>query len=278
MVKAERPELELQKAELTMQQNEFKITLAQLESDLLARLESAGQNVLDPILVANLEKTKKTEKEVNEKSAEAEVTSAAINMTRENYRSAAARSSILYFVLNDLDTVNKMYQFSLKAFITVFRDAISKATPSEDLAERVNNLIDSITFQVFMYTSRGLFEKDKLIFLAQMTIQILLQSQEITKNELDFLLRFPYTPNLTSPLEFLTNISWGGINALSSLSDFRNLDKDIESSPNRWKKYVELEAPELEKLPGEWKSRTALQRLCIIRCLRPDRMVSLNVI
>jgi dynein heavy chain, axonemal len=36
---------------------------------------------------------------------------------------------------------------------------------------------------------------------------------------------------------------------------------------------VDAEAPEKIKLPGEWKQKTALQRLCIMRCLRPDRMV-----
>ena len=37
---------------------------------------------------------------------------------------------------------------------------------------RVRNLIDSITFQVYQYTTRGLFECDKLIFTAQMAFQV----------------------------------------------------------------------------------------------------------
>jgi hypothetical protein len=50
------------------------------------------------------------------------------------------------------------------------------------------------------------------------------------------------------------------------------LDRDIESSPKRWKKLVECECPEREKFPQEWKNKTALQRLCMLRALRPDRM------
>ncbi len=53
---------------------------------------------------------------------------------------------------------------------------------------------------------------------------------------------------------------------------FRGLDKDIEGSAKRWKKFVETECPEREKLPQEWKNKTALQKLCIMRALRPDRM------
>ena len=50
-----------------------------------------------------------------------------------------------------------MYQFSLKAFTVVFDKAIAKAAADEDVKERVNNLTDSITYQVFKYTTRGLF-------------------------------------------------------------------------------------------------------------------------
>ena len=42
VVKADRPDLEEQKAELTRQQNEYKILLKTLEDDLLMRLSSAG--------------------------------------------------------------------------------------------------------------------------------------------------------------------------------------------------------------------------------------------
>ena len=40
------------------------------------------------------------------------------------YRSSAARASVLYFILNDLNRINPMYQFSLKAFSVVFDVAI----------------------------------------------------------------------------------------------------------------------------------------------------------
>lgn len=274
VVKAERPDLEEQKSKLTQEENSYKIVLKQLEDDLLSRLSSAGENVLeDPTLVYNLEKTKKTSAEIEIKRELTKTTTVKIDAARESYRSAAKRASIIYFILNDLHKINPIYQFSLKAFTVVFKDAIMKAPQDEDDATRVLNLIESITYSVFMYTSRGLFERDKLIFMSQMVIQILIQAEEIVPSELDFLLRFPYTPNMQSPFEFLTNISWGGISALSNLNEFASLDKDIEGSPNRWKKYVDAEAPEKTRLPGEWKQKTALQRLCIMRCLRPDRMV-----
>jgi len=117
-----------------------------------------------------------------------------------------------------------------------------------------------------------LFECDKLIFTAQMAFQILLMNQEINPVELDFLLRFPTMPNITTPVDFISNIGWGAIKSLSAMEEFRNLDRDIENNAKRWRKFVEAEAPEKEKFPQEWKKKDALQRLCMMRALRPDRM------
>ena len=59
----------------------------------------------------------------------------------------------------------------------VFQKAIDKAEPAEEVKLRVNNLIDCITFSVFIYTTRGLFEKDKLIFTAQVAFQVRIYSR-----------------------------------------------------------------------------------------------------
>ena len=71
---------------------------------------------------------------------------------------------------------------SLKAFSVVFHKAIERAEPSEELKQRVENLIDSITYSVFMYTSRGLFEKDKLTFTSQVTFQVSKTKQVVRQN------------------------------------------------------------------------------------------------
>ncbi|XP_077967769.1 dynein beta chain, ciliary-like [Styela clava] len=273
VVGMERPDLEALKLDLTKQQNDFKITLKRLEDDLLARLSSASGNFLsDTALVENLENTKRTAAEIEVKVKEAKMTEIKINEAREHYRPAAARASLLYFIMNDLYKTHPMYQFSLKSFSIVFEKAVKKAEPDENLKNRVKNLIDSITYSVFLYTTRGLFEKDKLIYTAQVAFQIMLMMRQINPVELDFLLRFPTQLNATSPVDFLTNASWGAIKILSEMEEFRNLDRDIEGSTKRWKKLVESEAPEKEKLPQEWKNKNALQKLCIMRALRADRM------
>ena len=105
---------------MTQQQNQFTITLKELEDSLLARLSAAGGNFLgDYELVENLENTKRTAAEIEVKAEDAKVTEVMINEAREAYRPAAARASLLYFILNDLNKINKIYQFSLKVGIVL---------------------------------------------------------------------------------------------------------------------------------------------------------------
>ncbi|GCC35872.1 hypothetical protein chiPu_0014361, partial [Chiloscyllium punctatum] len=275
VVSTERPDLEHLKSELTKQQNHFKIELKRLEDELLTRLSAAEGNFLgDTELVERLETTKLTAAEIEQKVKvnEAKENELRINEAREYYRPAAARASLLYFIINDLRKMNPIYQFSLKAFNIVFHKAIEWTEQSEDLKERVANLTDSITYSVFLYTSRGLFERDKIVFISHTTFQILLMNNEIDPEELDFFLRFTVEQTYKSPVDFLSTQSWSAIKTMAMMDEFRGLDRDIEGSAKRWKKFVESECPEKEKFPQEWKKKSSLQKLIMLRALRPDRM------
>ena len=190
--------------------------------------------------------------EVEEKVKQAKKTEVEINDARENYRPGAARASLLYFILNDLNKIHPMYQFSLKvqqtfedllwkgndmnfsgfctyfssgkelkiqiflpekgwaehdlkvylaykvaihsmslniwwfvfslidtyffpfqSFKIVFEHSVKRAIPDEVLKNRVKNIIESVTYLTFQYTSRGLFEKHKIIFTAQVAFQVM---------------------------------------------------------------------------------------------------------
>ncbi|XP_038653360.1 dynein heavy chain 11, axonemal-like isoform X2 [Scyliorhinus canicula] len=273
VVSTERPDLEHLKSELTKQQNHFKIELKRLEDELLTRLSAAEGNFLgDTELVERLETTKLTAAEIEQKVNEGKENELKINEARECYRPAAARASLLYFIINDLRKMNPIYQFSLKAFNIVFRKAIERTEKSEDLKERVGNLTDCITYSVFLYTSRGLFERDKIAFISHTTFQILLMNNEIDLEELDFFLRFNVEQTYKSPVDFLSTQSWSAIKTMAMMDEFRGLDRDIEGSAKRWKKFVESECPEKEKFPQEWKKKSSLQKLIMLRALRPDRM------
>jgi len=152
IVAVERPDLEKSKFEVTKQQNEYKINLKKLEDSLLARLATAEGNFIQNIeLVVTLERTVNTALEIEQKKLEAEKFSEQIDRTRELYRPTAIRACIIYFIMNDLAKIHPMYQFSLKAFRSVFLKAIDRAEQNEDLRVRIENLIDAITFASYSY-------------------------------------------------------------------------------------------------------------------------------
>lgn len=118
VVRVEKPELEQTKEELSRQQQEFKITLAELEANLLSQLAAAEPaTILDnKELIESLEKTKKTSTEIKEQQEIAVQTEANINNLREVYRKVASEGAMLYFLLIQLCVVNAMYQYSLESF------------------------------------------------------------------------------------------------------------------------------------------------------------------
>jgi dynein heavy chain len=274
VVATERTDLQELKTKLTKDNNEFMITLKSLEDNLLQKLSSAEGNFLeDEALVVGLEDTKKTATEISEKVELAKVTEVDINKAREKYRPAAARGSLMYFILSALEKLHPMYQVSLKSFNVVFMFAVRRAIKDDDVEIRVKNIIDTVTHQVYIYMSRGLFERDKLIFASQMVFAVMRLRGDLDEAELAFLLRCPGLPT-PAPVEFLTPALWGNVKACSALEVFAGFDRDIEGSAKRWQKFCESEVPEREKFPGDWKAKTALQQLCMLRCLRPDRMMN----
>ena len=67
----------------------------------------------------------------------------------QGYRPCAKRASILFFVLNDMGSVDPMYQFSLDTYIELFVISIEKSQRSNKLDERIINLNDYHTYAVY---------------------------------------------------------------------------------------------------------------------------------
>lgn len=71
---------------------------------------------------------------------------------------------MLYFLLNSLAIIDHFYQFSLAAFKIVFFRAILNAEKNNDLLIRIDTLKNDITYAIYCYANRGLFERHRLIF------------------------------------------------------------------------------------------------------------------
>jgi dynein heavy chain len=190
VVRREKPELEEQKNTLVSNMAAAKRRLTELEDEILQLLSTAQGSLLDDEKLVNaLQSSKSIAEEVTQQLVIAEQTERRIDAAREGYRPCAQRASILYFVLNDLATVDPMYQFSLDAYIDLFEKSISKSKRFEDLTERIASLNEYHTYAVYKNTCRGLFESHKLLFSLQMTVKIMEGSGKLSKDEYDFFLR-----------------------------------------------------------------------------------------
>lgn len=136
-----------------------------------------------------------------------------INQLRDGYRPAAKRGAILFFVLTDMALVNSMYQYSLASYLEVFDLSLRKSVPDISLQQRLDNIMNTLTYNVYNYgctgkitatcsglnflhldksppfMSVGLFERHKLLFSFNMTIKIEQAEGRAPQEELDFLIK-----------------------------------------------------------------------------------------
>ena len=268
VVKKERPDLALQKEELIQQQNEFKIKLKQLENDLLFRLANAEGDILENIdLIENLEYSKKISMEIKEKVEIAKVTEVMINDASEAYRPAASRGALVFFMLNELYKIHSFYKFSLDSFVIVVNRAIDivaermnpkkavreepvegeeEKQPTEEdeenkddepmtprtLNKRVDALTESITYEGFNYTRRGLFEKHKLLVATMLCLRILIRKKKVDESEVLALIKKEVAlevPNQAESLKFIPESSWAAVKGLENVKVFGNLISQMES-------------------------------------------------
>ena len=309
VVKKERPDLAQQKEELIQQSNEFKIKLKQLEDDLLFRLANAEGDILENIeLIENLEYSKKISTEIKEKVEIAKVTEVMINDASEAYRPAASRGALVFFLMIELYKVHSFYKFSLDSFVIVVNRAIDivaermnpkkavkevaegeepeAAAEEEEKAEdepltprslnkRVEALIDSITFEGFNYTRRGLLERHKLLIATMLCLRILIRKKKIDEVEVMALIKKEVAidvPNQAESLKFIPEAVWPAVKGLESIKLFANLISSMESEALQWRKWYAEEKAEIAELPRQYKDISLFHRLLILRAMRPDRL------
>lgn len=78
-----------------------------------------------------------------------------INKLRDGYRLAAKRGAILFFVLTDMALVNSMYQYSLASYLEVFDMSLRKSAPDISLKQRLDNIMNTLTYNVYNYGCTG---------------------------------------------------------------------------------------------------------------------------
>ncbi|XP_059574595.1 dynein axonemal heavy chain 2 isoform X3 [Alligator mississippiensis] len=279
VVRKERPELEEQKDTLVLNIAAGKRRLQELEDEILRLLNEATGSLLDDLqLVTTLQSSKVTAGEVSDQLATSEATEAKIDAAREAYRPCAQRAAVLFFVLMDMGRIDPMYQFSLDAYVELFTLSIARSPRGARLDERIRCLNDHHTYAVYRYACRGLFECHKLLFSFHMCAKILEVAGSLHTDEYSFFLRggvvLDHEGQMDNPCpSWLPDAYWDNVTELDKLPSFHGIMNSFEQHPRDWHLWYSSARPERALLPGEWENACGqLQRMLVVRALRPDRV------
>lgn len=80
------------------------------------------------------------------------------------YKTFAVIGSNLFMVIGDLIKINNMYQFSLAAFIKLFKRALETKPQASSIEEKLNYLSNSLIRLSFSEIGRSLFKADRLTY------------------------------------------------------------------------------------------------------------------
>uniref|UniRef100_A0A8C3PA09 Dynein axonemal heavy chain 3 n=1 Tax=Chrysemys picta bellii TaxID=8478 RepID=A0A8C3PA09_CHRPI len=166
--------------------------------------------------------------------------------------------------------------YSLIWFINLYIQSIANSKKSDDLKERIENIIEHFTVSIYNNVCRSLFEKDKLLFSLLLTIGIMKGEDKIDDEVWRFLLTGGVAldnPYLNPAPEWLTDKSWAEIVRASSLKNLHGLMDHVRENVSKWKMIYDSAKPQEEAFPDVWKTLVGLDHMIILRCLRPDKII-----
>uniref|UniRef100_A0A8C3PS23 Dynein axonemal heavy chain 3 n=1 Tax=Calidris pygmaea TaxID=425635 RepID=A0A8C3PS23_9CHAR len=273
----EKPELEEKKNKLIIESAANKKQLKEIEDKILEILSHSEGNILEDETAINiLSSSKELSEEISEKQKIASVTEMQIDSTRMGYKPVAVHSAVVFFCISDLENIEPMYQYSLIWFINLYVQSIAKSKKSEDLEERIKNITKHFTISIYNNVCRSLFEKDKLLFSFLLTVGIMKGKDQIDDDVWRFLLTGGVAldnPHPNPAPDWLSDKSWAELVRASSLTNLHGLMEHVKENFSKWKVIYDSVRPHEEAFPDAWNTLMGLDRMVILRCLRPDKII-----
>lgn len=213
VILTEKRELEEERTNLIKDVTANRRKMQELEANLLRKLSTTQGSLLDDVsVIIVLNTSKSTSKEVKEKLSIAKTTEIKINAAREEYRPVAIRGSVLYFLVCTMAMVNVMYQTSLNQFLERFDVSLAKSEKTHINKQRIRNIIQYLTYEIYRYKTRGLYEIHKFLLGLLMALKIDLQQGQVTYEEFQNFIKGGAALDIKAcppvPFAWISDITW----------------------------------------------------------------------
>jgi dynein heavy chain len=127
-----------------------------------------------------------------------------------------------------------MYQISLQQFLGLFHDSMIKSNKIAATQKRIQNINDYLTYRTWFYTTRGLYEEDRLMFTLLLALRIDLRRGKIRYDEFEVLIKGGASLDLNTcpskPFRWLNDLSWLNLLELSRVKEFHDVIDRVNHS------------------------------------------------
>lgn len=147
----------------------------------------------------------------------------------------------------------------------------------KEFEERIANLNTYFTYQLYQSVCRALFEKHKTMFSFSFCLRLLQGDGKMDDQELRFLLTGPLGDSDCEPNpapEWISGVMWNEICTLDKLPAYEGLVNSYIKHPQDFRKVYDTSEAHLASWPNGWNEKLhTFQKLCLLRCIRMDKIV-----
>lgn len=242
VVKHELEELEDEKESILEKIYQNNEALRDFKSSLLMEIISCAKPLIDNGQLLNKIEDIKSKINVCTEELQSSIESiSAIHRSRNIYGSVSKRAAMFYMILYGLKTIDPLYTFSIDSFVQLFLNSINSSIKDQILLNRITNIIEQLTNDVFEFSCISIYEKHRLLFLFQIAYTLDKDTGLLLDSELVFFIKGNSTGSgtnsITNPTTWLTDKCWQDVVCLTTnFSNFSNLIDHICNNVEDWKK------------------------------------------